>query len=65
MFSAGAGVFFAGAGAGAGGEKPGVCTALPYFKEIYGMSKPLSSIHGGRNYAGCIKNVPNTKSLLN
>ena len=34
MFSAGAGVFsgagvfFAGAGAGAGGEKPGVCTAL-------------------------------------
>ena len=26
MFSAGAGVFFA--GAGAGGEKPGVCTAL-------------------------------------
>ena len=29
MFSAGAGVFFAGAGAGAGGEKPGVCTALP------------------------------------
>ena len=28
MFSAGAGVFFAGAEAGAGGEKPGVCTAL-------------------------------------
>ena len=28
MFSAGAGVFFA--GAGAGGEKPGVCTALRY-----------------------------------
>ena len=25
---AGAGDFFAGAGAGAGGEKPGVCTAL-------------------------------------
>ena len=34
MFSAGAGVFFPEpefffAGAGAGGEKPGVCTALP------------------------------------
>ena len=27
FFFAGAGVFFA--GAGAGGEKPGVCTALP------------------------------------
>ena len=35
MFSAGAGVFFPEpefffAGAGAGGEKPGVCTALSY-----------------------------------